>query len=165
MGPVRKQSEWLVDMLRDPDRTRVHLVTLAEEMPVTETLETAAALEDQIGIDSGTVFANAVYSELLDEEEAKAFEQLQAGVHEPFVEAAMRSGLSLDAADLDELVGYGRFLQARRSIQRSHLDELRAGINEPVVELPFLFSAGLALPDIETLADAIEAGVSGTVTA
>jgi hypothetical protein len=28
-----------------------------------------------------------------------------------------------------------------------------------VVELPFLFSAGLALPDIETLADSIETGI------
>ena len=159
VGPVRKQSDWLVEMLRDPNRTRVHLVTLPEEMPVTETLETSAALEADIGIDSGTVFANAVYSELLTADEEKAFDQLQAGVREPFVEAAMRSGVNLDADDLDELVGYGRFLQARRSIQGAHLDQLRAGVNEPVVELPFLFSAGLALPDIETLADAIEEGI------
>jgi hypothetical protein len=29
-------------------------------------------------------------------------------------------------------------------------------VTQPVIELPFLFSAGLALPDIETLADVIE---------
>ncbi len=34
VGPIRRQAEWLVKMLRDPKRTRVHLVTLPEEMPV-----------------------------------------------------------------------------------------------------------------------------------
>ena len=38
VGPIKRQSEWLVDMLTDPKRSRVHLVTLAEEMPVSETL-------------------------------------------------------------------------------------------------------------------------------
>jgi hypothetical protein len=33
-------------------------------------------------------------------------------------------------------------------------------VDEPVVELPFLFSAGLALPDIENLADVIEEGAT-----
>src|SRR5688500_230618 len=41
VGPVRRQSDWLVQMLRDPARSRVHLVTLPEEMPVAETLETS----------------------------------------------------------------------------------------------------------------------------
>src|SRR5687767_8117158 len=62
IGPVRRQSDWLLDMLRDPARTRVHLVTLPEEMPVSETLETAEALRTRVGITTGTVFANAVYS-------------------------------------------------------------------------------------------------------
>ena len=160
VGPVRKQSDWLIDMLRDPARTRVHLVTLPEEMPVTETLETSVALENKIGIDSGLVFANAVYSELFTQEEENAFGQLASGKREPFVEAAMRAGISLESDDLNELIGYGRFLQARRAIQQNHLEELRNGISEPVLELPFLFSAGLALPDIETLADAIENGIA-----
>src|SRR5687767_3530399 len=156
VGPVRKQSDWLIEMLRDPKRTRVHLVTLAEEMPVTETLETSAALENKIGIDSGMVFANAVYSELLTPDEETAFTEIQERGADGLVKAAAEVGLTLEQDDLDELLGYGRFLQARRGIQQSHLKELRESIREPVVELPFLFSAGLALPDIETLADSIE---------
>jgi len=68
-------------------------------------------------------------------------------------------GLDLDPGDIDALVGYARFLEARRSIQNVHLKKLDKGTEEPVVELPFLFSAGLALPDIETLADRIEAEI------
>ncbi|HYI45117.1 MAG TPA: ArsA family ATPase [Actinomycetota bacterium] len=157
VGPVRKQSDWLIEMLRDPERTRVHLVTLAEEMPVTETLETAAALEGEIGINSGVVFANAVYTELFNEQEEKNLESIIAsGDAAPLVEQAQAVGLRLDDDDVEALLGYGRFLEARRKIQTEHLSELQKRVGQPVVELPFLFSAGLALPDVENLADVIE---------
>ena len=160
VGPVRRQSDWLLDLLRDPQRTRVHLVTLAEEMPVSETLETSAALHDRVGISSGAVFANAVYSKLFTPAEAKSLESLD---RDPMVTALVTEakgvGLDLDPGDIDALVGYARFLEARRSIQNVHLKKLDKGTEEPVVELPFLFSAGLALPDIETLADRIEAEI------
>jgi anion-transporting ArsA/GET3 family ATPase len=157
VGPVRRQSDWLLDMLRDPARTRVHLVTLPEEMPVSETLETSEALRTKVGIDSGAIFANAVYSKLLTTAESKSLRELvERGGLEPLITEAKAVGLNLDDDDIDALVGYARFLEARRSIQQSHLKQLRRGTEEPVVELPFLFSAGLALPDVETLADRIE---------
>ena len=157
LGPVKRQSDWLVEMLQDPKRTRVHLVTLPEEMPVSETLETADALKERVGIATGTVFANAVYSELLDDAERQAFADIGAG--KPMAtlkKVASSAGITLDSEDVAALIGYGRFLMARRQIQGVHLKKLRRGVDQPVVELPFLFSAGLALPDIENLADVIE---------
>jgi hypothetical protein len=65
-------------------------------------------------------------------------------------------GLRLDEDDLEGLVAYARFLEAKRAIQAQHLKALKKGVNEPILELPFLFSAGLALPDVETLADVME---------
>ena len=157
VGPIRRQAEWLVQMLRDPKRSRVHLVTLPEEMPVSETLETAHALESTLGIDSGPVFANGIYSELFTGPEQVELVKMRAeGDHTPLFRAAESVGLRLDDEDLGSLVGYAHFLEARRTIQGSHLKQLHKGIDEPVVELPFLFSAGLELPDIETLADVIE---------
>jgi anion-transporting ArsA/GET3 family ATPase len=164
LGPVKRQSEWLVQMLQDPKRTRVHLVTLPEEMPVSETLETAQALKDRVGIDAGSVFANAVHSELLDKSEKEAFADIGAG--HPMAtlkKVAASAGIQLDSEDVGALIGYGRFLMARQAIQAVHLKKLRRGAGGPVVELPFLFSAGLALPDIENLADVIEkSATSGT---
>ena len=157
VGPVRRQSEWLLDMVRDPARTRVHLVTLAEEMPVSETLETAEALRTRVGIAAGVVFANAIYEPLLSAPERKQLIELVAtGDLGPLVNEGKGVGLDLDASDLDALVGYARFLEARRTIQGTHLRSLKKGLEEPVAQLPFLFSAGLALPDIETIADAVE---------
>ena len=157
VGPIRRQTDWMISMLQDPKRTRVHLVTLAEEMPVSETLETAAALESKLKIDSGPIFANAIYTELFTGPEEVALVQMRAdGDMEPLRKEGEAIGLPLDGEDLESLVGYARFLEARRTIQESHLKKLRKGVNEPVIELPFLFSAGLALPDIETLADVME---------
>lgn len=157
LGPVKRQSDWLVEMLQDPKRTRVHLVTLPEEMPVSETLETADALKERVGIHAGAVFANAVYTELLDDAERQSFADIGAG--KPMAtlkKVAGAAGITLDSEDVAALIGYGRFLMARRQIQGVHLKKLRRGVEQPVVELPFLFSAGLALPDIENLADVIE---------
>jgi anion-transporting ArsA/GET3 family ATPase len=157
LGPVRRQSEWLNDMLTDPKRTRVHLVSLAEEIPASETLETSEALDKELGIPQGAVFANAVYSRLLTDEEADEFERIAAdGKINELCDVAKASGINLDDDDLEALHGYARFLKARQSIQSQHLRKLSRGATQPVMELPFLFSAGLALPDIETLADVIE---------
>jgi anion-transporting ArsA/GET3 family ATPase len=153
VGPVRRQSDWLLSMLQDPERTRVHLVTLAEEMPVSETLETAEALRTKVGIAAGPVFANAVYSKLFTKAEGAALSSVD---RDSLVAEAKGVGLDLDEDDLEALIGYAQFLEARRAIQNSHLKQLRKGIEEPIIELPFLFSAGLALPDIETLADRVE---------
>lgn len=157
VGPIRRQSDWLVQMLTDAARTRVHLVTLPEEMPVSETLETSAALRAKVGIAAGPIFANAVYSELLTGDEEVLLVQLLAeGRVDELELEARRAGLRLDEEDMDALIGYAKFLIARQQIQAAHLRKLKRGTDEPVVELPFLFSAGLALPDVETLADVIE---------
>jgi hypothetical protein len=36
---------------------------------------------------------------------------------------------------------------------------LKQRLDDPVIELPFLFTSGLALPDVETLADVLEQAV------
>ena len=48
-GPVRAQAADVVELLTDPDRCRVVLVTLPEEMPVNEVVEAAYQLEDRVG--------------------------------------------------------------------------------------------------------------------
>jgi anion-transporting ArsA/GET3 family ATPase len=156
VGPVRRQSDWLVQMLQDPTRTNVHLVSTPEEMPVGETLETSAALEERIGITSGVAFANAVYTKLFTEAERKRAEELLGDDLPELTTTAKEVGLELDKEDIGALRAYERFVAGRREIQKKHLRTLRRNLHAPLVELPFLFSAGLELPDIETLADAIE---------
>ena len=58
-GPLRTQAQDVVELLSDPARCRVLLVTLPEELPVSETVESAFTLEDKAGVQLGPVIINA----------------------------------------------------------------------------------------------------------
>ena len=53
-GPVRAQAEDVLEMLHDAERCQVVLVSLPETTPVNEAIETAFALEDQVGVQLGS---------------------------------------------------------------------------------------------------------------
>jgi anion-transporting ArsA/GET3 family ATPase len=161
MGPVRRQAEWLLEMLQDPARSRAHLVTLAEEMPVSETLESAGALRDRIGIEVWPIFANGVYPEVFTTKEEELLKDVRSdGSLDELLTEAQRTNIGLDSDDLEAFVGYADFLFSRRDIQTGHLKQLKEGAAEPIIELPFLFAAKIGLPELEELADAIEERVA-----
>lgn len=58
-GPLRNQAADVVELLTDPERCRVALVTLPEEMPVNEVIEAAYKLEDRVGVSLGPLIVNA----------------------------------------------------------------------------------------------------------
>ena len=64
VGPVRKQAEEVSELLSDPARCQVMLVTLPEETPVNELVDTAFALEDRVGVKLGPIVVNAVPGDL-----------------------------------------------------------------------------------------------------
>lgn len=59
-GPVRAQADDVLEMLHDPARLQVALVTLPETTPVNETVETAFRLEDRVGVRLAPVIVNGV---------------------------------------------------------------------------------------------------------
>lgn len=65
-GRIRSQSAWMGDTLADPDITQLVLVTLPEELPATETMETISWLEEQQLVGQPLVVANRVLPELVD---------------------------------------------------------------------------------------------------
>ena len=60
VGLVRDQTQWMLDILDDPTRTGVAVVTTPEEMPVTETIELLGRLRDETGAHASAVIANRV---------------------------------------------------------------------------------------------------------
>ena len=59
-GPIRNQADDVLEMLHDGSRCQVVLVSLPEATPVNELIETAYALEDQVGVQLGPVVMNGV---------------------------------------------------------------------------------------------------------
>jgi hypothetical protein len=66
VGAIARQAQEALDMLHDSALSQVVLVTLAEETPVNELIETAYALEDEVGVRLGPVIVNGVYPVLAE---------------------------------------------------------------------------------------------------
>lgn len=60
-GPVRDQADAVLEMFADERRCQVVMVTLAEETPVNELIETAYEIEDEVGLKLGPVVVNGVW--------------------------------------------------------------------------------------------------------
>jgi anion-transporting ArsA/GET3 family ATPase len=145
VGPVRKQATDVVELLTDPTRCQVVLVTLAEETPVNELVETAFAIEGRAGVALGPVVVNGCVAPVPDLSAVPA----APGLVEPF------------DADVATLVAAAEFrldLERRQAEQRERLARL---LPLPQIHLPFLFTAGIGPVEIDTLADAFVEGVRG----
>lgn len=132
VGPVHNQAADVLELLADPARCSVVLVTLPEETPVNELVDTAFALEDQVGVSLGPVVVNGVY---------------------PLID-----GLDADPGDDPEaeaLRAAAAFRQARTRQQEEQLARLTARLPLPRIELPFLFRADLGREELDVLAAAL----------
>ncbi len=148
VGPVLTQAVEVTEMLADPDRAQVLLVTVPEETPVNETVETAALLDETIGL--SMVVVNGVYPERhLDG--ATDPEKIRAD--------AEQADIFVPDAELEHLARAATFLTQRRALQAEQLARLAERLDLPQVHLPFLFSADLATKELEVLADALTTGL------
>ena len=59
-GPLRRHAGWVEELVRDPERTLLLPVALAEELPARETVELVTRLRAQVGVALDRVIVNAV---------------------------------------------------------------------------------------------------------
>ena len=152
VGPVRKQASDVVEMLSDPTRCQVVLVTLPEETPVNEAVDTAFAIEDRVGVRLGPIVVNGCYPELAltPASATAAAAQADAQLIDVFVSDHEASDLAAAAA----------FRAERTEIQLAQADRLAAALPLPQIRLPFLFSSEIGPAEIEQLADAFVDGLA-----
>ena len=151
VGPVLTQAAEVSEMLDDPDRAQVMLVTLPEETPVNETAETAQAFIDRIGLTLGPLVVNGVYPD-------RPLDGLTTA--EAVKEAAAAAGVSVPDGDVERLAKAARFLTSRRRLQGEQLARLAERLDLPQVRLPFLFTADIGPAELEVLAEALTAGMN-----
>lgn len=117
-GPINHQATQVLALLRDPRRCQVVLVTIPEETPVNELIETAYALEDEVGVRLGPIVVNGLYDPVPGLEDALERNGSQPS---PYLEA-------------------GRFRLRRRQMQQRHVERLRRDLPLEQLQLPFLFA-------------------------
>jgi anion-transporting ArsA/GET3 family ATPase len=144
VGPVRKQAQDVVDLISDGRRCQVLLVTMPEETPVSEVIETAFAIEDKAGVALGPVVVNGCFAPM----------PAYALAHD-----VQSSGRFVSAREADDLVHAAEFRAERHELQQEQIDRLRRELPLPQIELPFVFTPDITRPQLDELATAITAGI------
>ncbi len=146
VGPIHTQAAEVLDMLTDPARCQVMLVTLPEETPVNELIDTAYALEDRVGVSLAPVVVNCLYPDIdgLDADPSRAADEAHASLG-PGEAAALQA-----AAD---------FRVHRQALQREQVQRLATELPLPQLHLPYIFEADLGPAEIDVLAAALLAGI------
>jgi hypothetical protein len=126
------------------------LVTLPEETPVSEVIETAYAIEDRAGVALGPVVVN------------QCFEPLPEGVTASVADVladAEESGRFVSEREANDLARAAAFRSERHAVQHEQIARLGERLPLPKIELPFLFTPNIGRPQVDALAGALSRGI------
>jgi len=150
VGMVREQTRWMLEILDDPDRTGLVIVTTPEEMPVAETIELARTLPGATNVDLAAVVVNRVLPELFGRTEEDVFDRLRASAPAALLTRRAGAGATkvLDAAEL------AVSLRRRRA---EHLGALRDALPRslPMLFVPELFARTSGMRATSQVAEAL----------
>ena len=141
-GPVLDQASEVSEMLADPARCKALLVALPEETPITEVIELADDLGDDLGINLLPLIVNACWPD-------------RAGLEKSPAMAARSHKLKLSDSAKSALESAAAFGRSRLAQQREQIGRLGDARDEPIITLPRLVTPRLGSDDLETLADAL----------
>jgi anion-transporting ArsA/GET3 family ATPase len=150
VGPIQKQASDVVSLLSDPSRCQVVLVTLPEETPVTEAIETAFAIEDRAGVALGPIVVNGCLAPM------PAGVVASAAAIERDGDAA---GRFVSPREANDLAAAAEFHTERYAIQEEQIARLAQRLPLAQLRLPFLFTPDISRADVDVLADALRAGI------
>jgi anion-transporting ArsA/GET3 family ATPase len=141
VGPIRAQAADVLEMLTDPTRCQVMLVTLPEETPVNEVVETAFRLEDKVGVHLTPIVVNGLYPVLDFSDDPAA--------------AAATAGVALTGEEIETLGRAAAFRRHRQQLQSEQTERLADALPLAQLHLPFLFTTELGEAEIDLLAAAL----------
>jgi anion-transporting ArsA/GET3 family ATPase len=130
VGLVRDQTQWMIDILHNPEITGVVVVTTPEEMPVTETIELMDRLDEETDVRPAAVVANRVLPALFDRRHADVVERL-GDAEEVLAEAA--------GDGVDSVLEAAMITERRRRVGATHLERLRDALDEVPAEVPVIY--------------------------
>ena len=150
VGMVRQQTEWLIEVLSDPARTGLVIVTTPEEMPVNETIELSGRIEEETNVNLAAIVVNRVLPELFGRGEEEVFERIETPEHAAALSEAVGSDVLpiIHAADLAVTM---------RRTRAGHLDRLREHVDPkiPLLYVPFLFMRAHGMRTTRQIAEAL----------
>ena len=145
-GLVKREADRVVDLLSDPKRTAIHLVTTAEEMPVNETITMARRVRDELGMPLGVLFVNRLHTDHFRDSDIEALRS-----------AARRSRSTVTGNMLLQVASRAAEESGWSQLNKRYLRQLAREIDLPRTELPFVFSEEFGEHELDRIVELIEA--------
>jgi anion-transporting ArsA/GET3 family ATPase len=140
VGPITSQINELQNLLQDPQKTCMTLVTLPEELPVIETIEFYKTTESVLNIPVHVAFINSVWPASYTADDIESLNLLSKYLRSESSKSTVR--ILSDAAR--------RHIE-KRVIQEKYISLINSAISCPVAEIPFCFTNDLSLNDIDRM--------------
>lgn len=141
-GPLTSDARKAQELLGDPARACLWIVTLAEEMAVSEALDLYRTATDSLHIAVNRIVVNGLYpSDLIGR-------GATAGLLDSLKSASLSSELSA-------MVNSTGVFASRRQVNDLYLDQLAARLPVPRIELPHFFVPELGPTEISDMANRI----------
>lgn len=132
VGLVKTQTEWMSEILADPQITALNVVATPEEMPVSETIELVERVRAELTVPLGAVIVNRVLPELFTRRDDGVF----AAMGEPEATARLSSAAGPGAT---AVLDGARLAVSLRRTRAAHLSRLRTSVNLEMLYVPYLF--------------------------
>lgn len=131
VGPLRTEADKIEQLLHDDRRTQILLVTLPEEMPVTEVLEMNEILDKRLDVPLGAVFLNQFHGD-------------------PFTATEKKEMCKISKPGLARIL---EIQLTRGEFSKMYRERLKKGIpDRPIVPIPFCFTPHFGLSELQTVA-------------
>ncbi len=155
VGPVRDQTEWMLRILADHDRTGLVCVTTPEEMPITETIELVDKVRAITEVDVAGVIVNRMLPEWFDGRDREVFDVLSL----PAAQELLAATIGPRAATVFRAAGLA---QSRHEVAEGYVARLRDALPDgvPVHVVPELFTKASGRRVVALVADELD-GVLG----
>ena len=139
----------MVELLTDPARCQVMLVTLPEETPVNELVDTAYTLEDRVGVSARAHRRERLRTRRLPRRRRRRRRRAADAVAVGLRSTTARPRALADAAAFRR--------RASRDVQADQVERLAELLPLPQIRLPFLFTPTSGRPRSSVLADELDA--------
>ncbi len=146
-GPLTGPARACHDLLIDPARCLTLLVTLAEDLPVSETLQLATALRG-LSLNLGPLVVNRLYPP-----------RFAGGISSLALSELSQAG-GPDLGPLLPLLGAARLQQQRFALNAQYMERLGKDLPLPQIHLPYLFTPEFGPAALEDLSQRLEGQIA-----
>jgi anion-transporting ArsA/GET3 family ATPase len=145
-GPLTRPAQSTLALLRDPVRSAMTIVTLAEDLPSNEAIDLAKNQQATVRMPLGPLVVNQLYPPRFGTgPSSRAVAAIPENCGDP---------------ELEPLLVSARTAQRRRALNERYIERLKTDLPQPQVHLPYLFRPDFGIEAVNELARRLEGQVS-----